>query len=79
MLYEVITAGVEFLHELKTEPWGQQTFRFFDPDHHLVEIGERMEAFITRVFEESGSVEATCQRTGVPEETVRTFLRNPES
>jgi catechol 2,3-dioxygenase-like lactoylglutathione lyase family enzyme len=29
---------IEIVHEPKTEPWGQRTARFFDPDGHLVEI-----------------------------------------
>jgi catechol 2,3-dioxygenase-like lactoylglutathione lyase family enzyme len=29
---------LEVVHQPKTEPWGQRTARFFDPDGHLVEI-----------------------------------------
>ncbi|MBN1952227.1 MAG: VOC family protein [Bacteroidales bacterium] len=67
-------SGAEFLHEVKTEPWGQQTFRFFDPDGHLIEIGESLATFIHRIFEETGSVRETAERTGVPEGTVRQFI-----
>lgn len=31
-------SGATVVHEPKTEPWGQRTARFFDPDNHLIEI-----------------------------------------
>ncbi|MCX6272284.1 MAG: VOC family protein, partial [Bacteroidetes bacterium] len=37
--------NVRFLHEVHEESWGQQTIRFFDPDNHLIEIGESMKQF----------------------------------
>lgn len=61
----------KFLHTIKTEPWGQMTFRFFDPDKHLIEIGEAFNTFITRIYKETESVEETSKRTGVPEETIQ--------
>jgi len=63
-------SGAQFFHEIKTEPWGQMTFRFFDPDGHLIEIGEAFEVFVQRIYSETRSVEETAKRTGVPEETI---------
>ncbi|NCU32068.1 MAG: hypothetical protein EOM23_03850 [Candidatus Moranbacteria bacterium] len=37
--------GVEFLHKIQEKPWGQKTIRFFDPDRHLIEIGEVLKMF----------------------------------
>ncbi|MGD2034079.1 MAG: VOC family protein [Bacteroidales bacterium] len=65
------THDITFLHELKTEPWGQMTFRFFDPDHHLVEIGESMATFVRRIYKETGSVTVTSAKTGIPEKAIR--------
>ena len=39
--------GTGFLHKIHEEPWGQKTIRFFDPDNHLIEIGEPLEVFVT--------------------------------
>jgi catechol 2,3-dioxygenase-like lactoylglutathione lyase family enzyme len=38
------TAGVELVHPIHVEPWGQRTLRCEDPDGHLVEVGEPMTA-----------------------------------
>lgn len=32
--------NVEIIHPIEKQSWGQRVFRFFDPDHHIVEIGE---------------------------------------
>jgi catechol 2,3-dioxygenase-like lactoylglutathione lyase family enzyme len=37
-------AGIEFIHEIQLQPWGQRVMRLYDPDGHIVEIGEPMEA-----------------------------------
>lgn len=67
--------NVSFLHELNTEIWGQRTIRFFDPDNHLIEIGESMHVFLKRVYEEEKQdIEATSRRTFTPVEAIRYFL-----
>ncbi len=32
---------VRFIHEIEKQAWGQKVFRFYDPDGHIVEIGEQ--------------------------------------
>ncbi|ABD57009.1 VOC family protein [Jannaschia sp. CCS1] len=38
--FERISPRVQLIHEVRLEPWGQRLFRLFDPDRHVVEIGE---------------------------------------
>ncbi len=33
-------AGVKFIHGIKKFHWGERLFRVYDPDGHIVEIGE---------------------------------------
>lgn len=67
--------NVKFLHELNTEIWGQRTIRFYDPDGHLIEVGEFMSVFMRRIYEEEGqNLEATSKRTFVPIESIKHFL-----
>jgi len=67
-------SGSEFLHPIKTEPWGQKTFRFFDPDRHLLEVGESLKTFIKRIYTKTGSIKETSEHTGVPESTIRDLI-----
>ncbi len=43
MNQRLIKAGVEFVHPLREQPWRQKVLRFYDPDFHIIEIGESME------------------------------------
>lgn len=35
---------INYAHKLKTHDWGQRVIRIYDPDGHMIEIGESMEA-----------------------------------
>lgn len=68
--------GVRFLHEINTELWGQRTIRFYDPDGHLIEVGEEMSIFLKRIYEEEGrDIEATAKRTFMPLDALKQFLK----
>jgi catechol 2,3-dioxygenase-like lactoylglutathione lyase family enzyme len=58
--------NIRFLHNINEEPWGQLTIRFFDPDNHLIEIGESMKQFINRFHDQGLSVEQISEKTHVP-------------
>jgi catechol 2,3-dioxygenase-like lactoylglutathione lyase family enzyme len=62
--------GVKFLHQIHEERWGQRTIRFFDPDNHLLEIGESMWLFVHRFYDQGLTPEQISMRTSVPVEEV---------
>lgn len=65
--YEILKdCNVKFLHKLHRESWGQQTIRFFDPDSHLLEIGESIECFVNRLHSEGLNVSEINKKTHVP-------------
>ena len=33
---------ITYVHQLKEYPWGQKAIRLYDPDGHLIEIGEAL-------------------------------------
>jgi len=69
--------NVRFLHEINTELWGQRTIRFYDPDGHLIEVGEEMSIFLKRIYEEEGrDLEATSKRTFMPLDALKHFVEN---
>jgi len=67
-------AKVEFLHDFHEEKWGQLTIRFFDPDNHLIEIGETMKTFVTRIFNTGLSTQQVSEKTGIPIQTISLLL-----
>ena len=65
---------VRFLHEIHEESWGQRTIRFFDPDHHLIEIGESMKQFVGRLCKQGLTVEQVSAQTHVPVEEIKRLI-----
>jgi catechol 2,3-dioxygenase-like lactoylglutathione lyase family enzyme len=74
-IYSILkNKNVRFLHEIHEETWGQQTIRIFDPDNHLIEIGESMKHFVGRYFREGLTIEIISKRTGIPIEEVKRLI-----
>ncbi len=67
--------NVTFLNEIHEESWGQRTIRFFDPDRHLIEIGESMRQFVSRFHENGLTVEEINKKTSVPVEEIRKLIQ----
>ncbi|WP_027625972.1 VOC family protein [Clostridium lundense] len=63
--------GIKYIHSLVEHPWGQRVVRFYDPDMHIIEVGESMETVIKRFLNQGLSVEETAKRTQHPIEFVR--------
>jgi len=69
------TPGIAYVHPLLEHPWGQRVVRFYDPDGHIIEVGENI-AIVVRRFLDSGlSVKETAVRMDVPEDYVQACLR----
>ena len=66
--------SIEYVHVLKEQHWGQRVIRFYDPDMHIVEVGEPMESVVKRFLSKGLSIEETVKRTLMPEEFVRECL-----
>ena len=64
-------AGIQFIHPLREQPWGQRAFRVCDPDGHIVEVAEPMPAVIIRLFDQGMSVESIAERTAMPVEIIK--------
>lgn len=69
-----ILLNLKFLHKLIIEPWGQKTYRFFDPDNNLVEVGETLYGFVSRMHESGMNNQEITEKTGIPTNTVLELL-----
>ena len=65
---------ITYLHNVVEYPWGQRVIRFYDPDMHIIEVGESMETVVKRFITQGLSVEETAERTQHPVEFVRGCL-----
>ena len=66
--------GVTFIHHIVEQPWKQRVIRFYDPDKHIIEIGESMESVVQRLAKQGLSVEQIHQATSMPIDFVRSVV-----
>ena len=59
-------SGVEYVHPVKEHAWGQRVVRFYDPDRHIIEVGENMKAVCRRFLASGLTPEQTAARMDVP-------------
>jgi hypothetical protein len=76
LIKKLKSLNTRLLHDIHEEPWGQRTIRFFDPDNHLIEIGEPMKVFLGRLHDQGFSFYQISNRTGVPAEEVMELLKS---
>ncbi|OHD56331.1 MAG: hypothetical protein A2Y33_12045 [Spirochaetes bacterium GWF1_51_8] len=70
----LMESGAEVCHDLREQPWGQRVFRVYDPDGHIVEIGETLEAVVRRYNGEGMTEQEIHARIGIPLEFIRDIL-----
>lgn len=63
-------ANIEYVHAPKKHDWQQRVVRIYDPDHHIIEIGESMKVIAKRYLAEGYSVEDTAKIIQHPVEFV---------
>jgi hypothetical protein len=71
-----IQAEASFAHPLRELPWGQRTFRVYDPDGNIVDIGETHAAAVRRMIAEGLSREQVAERIALPLETIDRFVKD---
>jgi catechol 2,3-dioxygenase-like lactoylglutathione lyase family enzyme len=55
-----------YVHPLFEHRWGQRVVRFYDPDRHIIEVGEKIDAVILRFVEQGLSPVETAVRMDIP-------------
>ncbi|MEA4923757.1 MAG: glyoxalase/bleomycin resistance/dioxygenase family protein [Syntrophomonadaceae bacterium] len=68
------TDSLEYIHGIKEQPWGQKVIRFYDPDMHIVEVGESMESVARRFLQNGLTAEETALRISMPVSFVKQCL-----
>lgn len=66
---------LEYVHPVKEHSWGQRVIRFYDPDYHMIEVGEDMKVVTKRFLDRGMSIEETAKRMDVPVGYVKRLCR----
>ena len=57
---------IQYVHPVIEHRWGQRAIRFYDPDKHIIEVGENMKTVCRRFLDSGMSAEETAKRMDVP-------------
>lgn len=66
---------IEYVHPIKEHSWGQRVVRFYDPDKHIIEVGENMEVVCKRFLDGGMTPEQVAGRMDVPMKFVLACMR----
>ena len=57
---------IAYVHPVKEHSWGQRVVRFYDPDRHIVEVGENIKSVCRRFLDSGMTPEQVSERMDVP-------------
>ncbi len=60
---------------MKEQSWGQRVVRFYDPDKHIIEVGENMKVVCKRFLESGTTPAQVAERMDVPMKFVNARMR----
>lgn len=62
---------VQLVHPVLEHRWGQRVVRLYDPDRHIVEVGEEIKSVCRRFLDSGLTVEETAARMDLPVKFVK--------
>ena len=66
---------IVYVHPVKEHSWGQRAVRFYDPDGHVIEVGENLKAVCRRFLDSGMTPEQAAKRMDVPIKFVNSCMR----
>lgn len=66
--------NIDYVHQPMKHDWQQRVVRIYDPDKHIIEIGESMAVIARRYLKEGYSVEETAKIIQHPVEFVKACI-----
>ena len=66
---------LDYVHPVREHSWGQRVLRFYDPDRHVIEVGENMKSVCRKFLDGGMTPEQAAERMGVPLKFVKGCMR----
>ena len=67
--------SIEYVHPVNEHSWGQRVVRFYDPDKHIIEVGENIKMVCKRFLDSGMTPEQVAERMDVPIKFVNTCIK----
>ena len=69
------TLDINYVHPVKEHGWGQRVVRFYDPDGHIIEVGESIKNVVNRFLNSGMTPQEVAERMDVPVKVVNACMR----
>ncbi len=66
---------IEYVHPIIEHSWGQRVVRLYDPDKHIIEVGENMKTVCRRFLNSGMTPEQVAERMDVPMKFINACMR----
>lgn len=66
---------ISYVHPVKEHAWGQRVVRFYDPDKHIIEVGENIKTVCKRFLDSGMTPQQVAERMDVPLKFVNACMR----
>ena len=67
--------NISYVHPVIEHSWGQRVVRFYDPDKHIIEVGENIKVVCKRFLDSGMTPEQVAERMDVPMKFVNACIR----
>ena len=67
---------IQYVNPPMEHAWGQRVVRIYDPDKHVIEVGETLEYVARRFLRQGMSAEETAAKTQLPLSVVEMMVEN---
>lgn len=66
---------IDYIHPVIEHSWGQRVVRFYDPDRHIIEVGENLKTVCERFLNSGMTPEQVAERMDVPMKFINACMR----
>jgi len=73
---KIKASGVEIIHDVHEYAWGQRVMRFYDPDGHIIELGEDMVLLAKKFLAQGLTEQEIAERFESPLEEIQQLLNS---
>lgn len=74
-VWQLKECDIEYVHPIIEHSWGQRVVRFYDPDKHIIEVGENMKVVCRRFLDSGMTPEQVAERMNVPMKFINACMR----
>ncbi|WP_352401088.1 VOC family protein [Anaerotignum sp.] len=67
--------SIHYVHPMLEHRWGQRVVRFYDPDKHIIEVGENMKSVCFRFLKNGLTKSEIANRMDVPMQYIERLLK----